>query len=98
MSFREPAAELREVLPEVCDHLAPNADVMNSPGYKPEKDERGKDRTPLTMKQQVRLIQKARAKARAPQNYRSERWKRLAHWSTSPDYLLHRRKQFTFGR
>jgi hypothetical protein len=58
MSFRKSASELHEVLPEVCDHLAPNADVLNSPGCKPEKDERGKDRTPLTMKQQVRLIQK----------------------------------------
>jgi hypothetical protein len=63
MSFRGPAAELREVLREVCDHLAPDADVTNSPGYRPEKDQHGKDRTRPTMKQQVRFILKARGQS-----------------------------------
>jgi hypothetical protein len=63
VSYRGPAAELREVLREVCDHLAPDADVMNSSGYKPEKDQHGKDRTRPTMKQQVRFILKARGQS-----------------------------------
>lgn len=55
VSFRGPALELREVLREVLDHLAPDEDVIASPGFKMEKD-----RTGPTMKQKVRLILKAR--------------------------------------
>jgi hypothetical protein len=60
LSYRGPAAELREVLREVLDHQAPIAEVTKSDGYKPEKDEHGKDRSKPTMKQQVRFIFKAR--------------------------------------
>lgn len=63
VSYRGPAAELREVLREVCDHLAPDADVMKSTGYRPEKDQHGKDRTRPTMKQQVRFILRARGQS-----------------------------------
>lgn len=55
VSFRGPATELREVLREVLDHLAPDADVMKADGFKLEKD-----RTKPTMKQKVRFILKAR--------------------------------------
>jgi hypothetical protein len=60
VSYRGPAAELREVLRSVVDHQAPPAVVMKGDGYKAEKDENGKDRTKPTMKQQVRFIFKAR--------------------------------------
>jgi hypothetical protein len=60
LSYRGPAAELREVLREVLDHQAPDTEVMKSDGYKPEKDQNGKDRSKPTMKQQVRFILKAR--------------------------------------
>jgi hypothetical protein len=60
VSYRGPAAELREVLREVLDHQAPVAAVVKSDGYKPEKDQNGKDRPKPTMKQQVRFILKAR--------------------------------------
>jgi hypothetical protein len=59
-SYRGPAAELREVLREVLDHQARDADVKKSEGYKPEKDQHGKDRAKPTMKQQVRFILRAR--------------------------------------
>lgn len=55
VSYRGPAAELREVLREVLDHLAPDKDVMAAPGFKLEKD-----RPKPTMKQKVRFILKAR--------------------------------------
>jgi len=61
VSFRGPALELREAMREVLDHMAPDKDVMSSSGYKPEKDEHGKDRTTPTMKQKVRFILKQRA-------------------------------------
>jgi Predicted pPIWI-associating nuclease len=61
VSFRGPALELREAMREVLDHIAPDKDVMSSTGYKPEKDEHGKDRTKPTMKQKVRFILKQRA-------------------------------------
>jgi len=60
LSYRGPAADLREVLREVLDHQAPDTEVMKSDGYKPEKDQHGKDRSKPTMKQQVRFILKAR--------------------------------------
>jgi hypothetical protein len=55
VSYRGPATELREVLREILDHLAPDADVMGVEGFKLEKD-----RTKPTMKQKVRFILKAR--------------------------------------
>jgi Predicted pPIWI-associating nuclease len=60
LSYRGPAAELREVLREVLDHQAPDTEVIKSENYKPEKDQHGKDRSKPTMKQQVRFILKAR--------------------------------------
>jgi hypothetical protein len=65
VSFRGPALELREAMREVLDHMAPDKDVMSSPGYRPEKDEYGKDRTKPTMKQKVRFILKQREKGTA---------------------------------
>jgi hypothetical protein len=62
VSFRGPALELREAMREVIDHMASDKDVMSSPGYKPEKDEHGKDRKAPTTKQKVRFILKQRAK------------------------------------
>lgn len=54
-SYRGVAAEFREVLREVLDHLAPDEDVINSPGFKLEKDQ-----TKPTMKQKTVHILKAR--------------------------------------
>lgn len=58
LSYRGTAVELREVLREVLDHLAPDADVMRSPGFKLEKDA-----TRPTMKQKAQFILKARGTA-----------------------------------
>jgi hypothetical protein len=55
ISYRGTAVELREALREVLDHLAPDADVMRSPGFKLEKDA-----TRPTMKQKAQFILKAR--------------------------------------
>ena len=55
ISYRGTAVELREALREVLDHLAPDADVMRSPGFKLEKD-----MTRPTMKQKAQFILKAR--------------------------------------
>jgi hypothetical protein len=63
VSYRGPAAELREVLRSVVDRQAPPDTVKKSDGYKPEKDEHGKDRPKPTMKQQVRFILKARGQS-----------------------------------
>lgn len=54
-SYRGTATELREVVREVLDHLAPDSDVLGSPGFKLEKDRRAP-----TMKQKARFILKAR--------------------------------------
>jgi hypothetical protein len=59
ISARGTAAELREVLREVLDYLAPDADVMKSEGFKLEKD---RDRP--TMKQKARFILKSRGMGR----------------------------------
>jgi hypothetical protein len=58
LSFRGPAHELRESLREVLDHLAPNEEVVKSPGFKLEKDQ-----TAPTMKQKVRFIFRARERS-----------------------------------
>ena len=55
LSYRGTATELREVVRETLDHLAPDADVQKAPGFKLEKDRKGP-----TMKQKARFILKAR--------------------------------------
>jgi len=55
VSYRGTAAELREVVREVLDHLAPDAGVMASAGFKLEEGLKGP-----SMKQKVRFILKAR--------------------------------------
>lgn len=55
LSYRGTATELREVVREVLDHLAPDKAVVSSPGFKLEKD-----RKAPTMKQKARFILKAR--------------------------------------
>jgi len=54
-SYRGTATELREIVREVLDHLAPDDEVMKSPGFKLEKDRRAP-----TMKQKARFILRAR--------------------------------------
>jgi hypothetical protein len=54
-SYRGTATELREVVRETLDHLAPDTDVQKSAGFKLEKD-----RKAPTMKQKARFILKAR--------------------------------------
>ena len=54
-SFRGTAAELREVVREVLDHLAPDSAVTAAPGFKPELGLKGP-----SMKQKVRFILRAR--------------------------------------
>jgi hypothetical protein len=58
LSYRGTAVEFREALREVLDHLAPDADVLRSPGFKLEKDA-----TRPTMKQKAQFILKARGSA-----------------------------------
>lgn len=54
-SCRGTAAELREVVREVLDHLAPDVDVTSAPGFKLEPNLKGP-----SMKQKVRFILRAR--------------------------------------
>lgn len=54
-SYRGSATELREAVRELLDHLAPDEEVLQSPGFKLEKDRRAP-----TMKQKARFILKAR--------------------------------------
>lgn len=65
ISWRGPATELREVLREVIDHLAPDDQVIAAPNFKFEKDKDGNDRTQPTQKQKVRFILKARRSSSA---------------------------------
>ena len=58
MSWRGTGTELREVLREVMDHLAPDGDVMAAPNFKFE----GELKRP-TQKQKVQFILKARKRA-----------------------------------
>ncbi len=60
LSFRGPALELREVLRETLDHLAPDNDVTSAPGFVQEKDRHGP-----TMRQKVRFILKARGQTKS---------------------------------
>ncbi|HET6204502.1 MAG TPA: hypothetical protein VFI25_17055 [Planctomycetota bacterium] len=55
LSYRGTSVEFREALREVLDHLAPDADVMRSPGFKLERDA-----ARPTMKQKAQFILKAR--------------------------------------
>ena len=55
ISWRGPAAELREVLREVVDHFAPDEQVMAAPGFQLEKG-----LMKPTQKQKIRFILKAR--------------------------------------
>jgi hypothetical protein len=59
VSFKGPAHELREVLREVLDHFAPNAEVVASAGFKFEDG-----LTKPTMRQKVRFILAARGRSR----------------------------------
>lgn len=59
-SFRGAATELREVLREVLDHLAPDKEVISQENFKLEK---GKQKP--TRKQKVRYILKSRGKNRS---------------------------------
>lgn len=54
-SYRGTALELRETVRDVLDHLAPDEEVMASPGFHLESD-----RNRPTMKQKARFILKAR--------------------------------------
>ncbi len=56
-SYRGAAAELREALREVLEHLAPDKEVTSQSNFKLEKDQ-----TKPTMKQKVRYILKSRGK------------------------------------
>jgi hypothetical protein len=51
LSWRGPATDLREALRVTLDHLAPDAEVVAQPGYRPEKDTTGP-----TMRQKARFI------------------------------------------
>jgi hypothetical protein len=55
LSWRGPATDLREALRETLDHLAPDNEVVDAPGFKVEKDAAGP-----TMKQKVRHILRKR--------------------------------------
>lgn len=55
LSWRGPAADLREALRETLDHLAPDDQVTALPGYRQEEGARGP-----TMKQKVRFILRSR--------------------------------------
>lgn len=55
VSWRGTALELREVLREVIDHLAPDAKVISSPGFSLEQGQQSP-----TQKQKVRFILRAR--------------------------------------
>lgn len=55
VSWRGTGTELREVLREVMDHLAPDSKVMEAPGFQAEDGQ-----TKPTQKQKVRYILKAR--------------------------------------
>jgi hypothetical protein len=59
ISFRGPALELREVLREILDHMAPDNEVVASPGFQLDKGRPGP-----TMKQKVRYVLKKRGDGR----------------------------------
>ena len=59
-SYRGAAAEMREALREVLDHLAPDKDVAAQSGFKLEADQKKP-----TMKQKVRFILASRGKGKS---------------------------------
>jgi hypothetical protein len=59
-SWRGTATELREVLREVIDHLAPDASVTAAPGFQMEENQ-----TRPTQRQKVRFILRARRSSSA---------------------------------
>lgn len=59
-SYRGAAAELREALRELLDHLAPDTEVTKQEGFKLEADCTGP-----TMRQKVRFIMRSRGKSKA---------------------------------
>jgi hypothetical protein len=59
-TYRGAAAELREVLREVLDHLAPDGDVTKQRDFKLEQDQKRP-----TMKQKVRFILASRGKGKS---------------------------------
>lgn len=59
LSFRGTAAELREALREVLDHLAPDEAVSAAPGFKLEAQQTGP-----TMRQKARFILRSRGQAK----------------------------------
>lgn len=58
-SYRGTATELREALRETLDHLAPDADVTQQPGFKFEDGQKAP-----TMKQKVRFVLAARGRSK----------------------------------
>lgn len=64
ISFRGTASELREVLRETLDYLAPDDDVEADRGFKFEKDNKGNLLPKPTMKQKARFILKSRGRTR----------------------------------
>lgn len=60
LSWRGPATDLRECLRETLDHLAPDREVIEMPGYRQEPDTTGP-----TMKQKVRFVLKSRGASKA---------------------------------
>ena len=63
LSYRGTAAEFREALRETLDHLAPDSDVKNQPGFNLEKDVTGP-----TMKQKVIFILRSRGRKKPQQD------------------------------
>jgi hypothetical protein len=60
LSWRGPATDLREALRETLDHLAPDPEVTQQPGFKLESNASGP-----TMKQKVRYVLRRRGNQRA---------------------------------
>lgn len=59
LSWRGPATDLREALRETLDHLAPDAEVTSTPGFKLEPEAKGP-----TMRQKARHILKSRGSSK----------------------------------
>jgi hypothetical protein len=59
ISYRGTASEFREVVREVLDHLAPDAEVTVRPGFRLEDGQRGP-----TMRQKVRFILTSRGRSK----------------------------------
>ena len=64
VSYRGTAAELREVLRETLDALAPDKEVEASSGFAYEKDAKGNPLPTPTMKQKVRFVLKSRGQSK----------------------------------